>query len=166
MIHFNTARLKLRTITIDDAAFYLKLINEPSWHQYIGDRGIRTLEEAKQAIVNGPLDMQIRLGFSLYLAELSETGEPIGLCGLLKRNYLEHPDLGYAFLPQYWKQGFANEAASGALKYAKEVLNLTQILATTDTENQPSMQLLQKLGFSFSKKIMLDKELNLFSLDL
>jgi RimJ/RimL family protein N-acetyltransferase len=166
MPQIKTSRLKLRTIRVDDAAFYLKLINEPSWHQYIGDRGIRTLTAAEAAIISGPIDMQNRLGFSLYVAELNDGHIPIGLCGLLKRDYLEDPDLGYAFLPQYWGQGYANEAASAVLQYAKEELSITRILATTDTDNQPSMQLLEKLGFCFSKKMMLDKELNLFSLDL
>jgi RimJ/RimL family protein N-acetyltransferase len=166
MPQIKTPRLILRTIRVDDAAFYLKLINEPSWHQYIGDRGIRTLATAEAAIRSGPIDMQNRLGFSLYVTELNDSHIPIGLCGLLKRDYLDDPDLGYAFLPQYWGKGYANEAARAVLQYAKEELSFTRILATTDTDNQPSMQLLQKQGFCFSKKMMLDKELNLFSLDL
>ncbi|MBY0443689.1 MAG: GNAT family N-acetyltransferase, partial [Burkholderiales bacterium] len=126
MPHITTARLSLSTISIDDATFYLQLLNEPSWHQFIGDRGIRTLEEAKTAISNGPIEMQNRLGFSLYIVKLSDTDTPIGLCGLLKRDYLEDADLGYAFLPQYWGQGFAHEAASAVVKYAKDELKMTR----------------------------------------
>ncbi|STR45386.1 GNAT family N-acetyltransferase [Iodobacter fluviatilis] len=166
MPHITTARLCLSTISINDAAFYLQLLNEPSWHQFIGDRGIRTLEEAQTAIINGPVDMQNRLGFSLYIVKLSDSETPIGLCGLLKRDYLEDADLGYAFLPQYWGQGFAFEAATGVVKYAKEILNMPRLLATTDLNNQTSIQLLNKLNFKLIKTLSLHKELNLFSLDL
>jgi RimJ/RimL family protein N-acetyltransferase len=166
MPHITTARLSLSTISIDDATFYLQLLNEPSWHQFIGDRGIRTLEEAKTAISNGPIEMQNRLGFSLYIVKLSDTGTPIGLCGLLKRDYLEDADLGYAFLPQYWGQGFAHEAASAVVKYAKDELKMTRLLATTDLDNEASMQLLIKLDFTLIKTLSLHKELKLFSLNL
>jgi RimJ/RimL family protein N-acetyltransferase len=166
MPHITTARLSLSTISIDDATFYLQLLNEPSWHQFIGDRGIRTLEEAKTAISNGPIEMQNRLGFSLYIVKLSDTGTPIGLCGLLKRDYLEDADLGYAFLPQYWGQGFAHEAASAVVKYAKDELKMTRLLATTDLDNEASMQLLRKLDFTLIKTLSLHKELKLFSLNL
>ncbi|MCX7204864.1 MAG: GNAT family N-acetyltransferase [Proteobacteria bacterium] len=166
MPHITTARLSLSTISIDDATFYLQLLNEPSWHQFIGDRGIRTLEEAKTAISNGPIEMQNRLGFSLYIVKLSDTGTPIGLCGLLKRDYLEDVDLGYAFLPQYWGQGFAHEAASAVVKYAKDELKMTRLLATTDLDNEASMQLLIKLDFTLIKTLSLHKELKLFSLNL
>ncbi|MEJ2793282.1 GNAT family N-acetyltransferase [Iodobacter sp. LRB] len=166
MPHITTTRLCLSTISIEDAAFYLQLLNEPSWHQFIGDRGIRTLEEAQAAIINGPVDMQNRLGFSLYIVKLRDSETPIGLCGLLKRDYLEDADLGYAFLPQYWGQGFAFEAATGVVKYAKEVLNMTRLLATTDLNNQTSMQLLNKLNFKLIKTLSLHKELKLFALDL
>jgi [ribosomal protein S5]-alanine N-acetyltransferase len=166
MPHITTARLCLSTISINDAAFYLQLLNEPSWHQFIGDRGIRTLEEAQAAIINGPVDMQNRLGFSLYIVKLSDTGTPIGLCGLLKRDYLEDADLGYAFLPQYWGQGFAHEAANAVVKYAKDELKMTRLFATTDLDNKTSMQLLSKLGFTLIKTLSLHKELKLFSLNL
>ncbi|NHQ86082.1 GNAT family N-acetyltransferase [Iodobacter sp. HSC-16F04] len=166
MPHISTARLCLSTISIHDAAFYLQLLNEPSWHQFIGDRGIRTLEDAQTAIINGPVDMQNRLGFSLYIVKLKDSATPIGLCGLLKRDYLEDADLGYAFLPQYWGQGFAFEAATGVVKYAKEVLNMPRLLATTDLNNQTSMQLLNKLNFKLIKTLSLHKELKLFALEL
>ncbi|MDP9109735.1 MAG: GNAT family N-acetyltransferase, partial [Pseudomonadota bacterium] len=100
-----TTRLTLREFSEDDAAFYLRLVNEPSWLRYIGDKGVRTLDDARAAIRNGPIAMRARYGFGLYLCALSGSGVPIGMCGLIKRDTLPETDLGFAFLPEYWGQG-------------------------------------------------------------
>ena len=150
-----TARLTLRQITIDDAAFYLRLLNEPSWLQYIGNKGVRTLADARQSILNGPVSMQARLGFSLYLNELKGSGVPIGLCGLIKRETLSDIDIGFAFLPEYWGKGYAYEAAAAVVDYATHKIGLTRLVAITSPENTSSIRLLERLGLTFDRNITL-----------
>src|SRR3954464_10975804 len=104
-----TGRLRLRAITCDDASFYLELLNDPAFIEHIGDRGVRTLDDARRAVEVGPAAMQELRGHSLYLVELKEGGAPIGMCGLIKRDTLDDVDLGYAFLPQYRGRGYAFE---------------------------------------------------------
>ena len=166
MTLISTTRLSIRPITLADAAFYLQLVNNPSWLQYIGDRNIHSLAEAQTALQNGAVAMQQKLGFSLYLTLNTATGLPVGICGLIKREELEDIDLGYAFLPQYQGQGYAREAAEGVMSYAKDTLQLKRLLAITDVDNQKSIQLLEKLNFKFIKKIVYGKESNLFSCEL
>src|SRR5690349_18580516 len=96
-----TDRLVLRQLSTDDDAFILELLNDPGWLRFIGDRGVRTLEDARRYILSGPVDMYERLGFGLYAVELKAGGSPIGMCGLLKRATLPEVDLGFAFLPRY-----------------------------------------------------------------
>lgn len=151
MLILQTERLNLRTVGLDDAPFYLGLLNEPSWIQNIGDRGVRTLEQARQAIADGPVAMQAQRGHSLYLVELKATGAPTGLCGLIKRDALVDVDIGYAFLPQYWGQGYAHEAALAVMQYARDTVGLTRLAAITSPENGSSNRLLRKLGFRFEK---------------
>jgi RimJ/RimL family protein N-acetyltransferase len=102
MIVLETARLRLRHLTADDAAFILELLNEPAWHRFIGDRGVRTLDAARDYIATGPLAMQVRCGFSLGAVVLKETGTPIGICGLIRRDTLPDVDLGFALLERWW----------------------------------------------------------------
>lgn len=164
-----TTRLKLRHMSADDAAFMLTLLNDPSWLRYIGDRGVRDLEGARLYILNGAVDNYARLGYGFYLVELKESGVPIGMCGLAKRDYLDCADIGFAFLPQYGGLGFAFEAAAAVVDYARHSLGMTRLLATTRLENQRSIQLLEKIGMRFSKNILHpdgDRELKLFAMDL
>lgn len=142
-----TERLLLRWLDADDSTFILELLNEPSWLRYIGDRDVKTLEDATRYIRNGPEQMYRRLGFGLYLVELKPTGEAIGICGLIKREALEDVDIGFAFLPDYWRQGYAFEAASAVMLYAKEVIDLARIVAIVSQDNHRSVKLLEKLGF-------------------
>ncbi|MGC5327248.1 GNAT family N-acetyltransferase [Brevibacillus sp. SYSU BS000544] len=163
-----TERLVIRWFSPDDAAFILELLNEPSWIQFIGDRGVRTLDDARAYIINGPVAMYAREGFGLYLTERKDTGEPIGMCGLIKRDTLEDVDIGFAFLPKHWSQGFAYESASSVLEYGKDVLNLKRIVAITNPDNHPSGKLLERLGFQFERKIRLAEdqdELRLFGIN-
>lgn len=143
-----TERLILRTLTLDDAEFYLKLTNEASWIQYIGDKGIRTLDAAKEAITDGYIAKQQSNGFSLYLVERSSDQLAMGLCGLVKREGLDGIDIGYAFSPAFWRLGYAFEAATGVMAYAKDTLGLQQLLAIISPDNAPSAHLLEKLGFT------------------
>ena len=112
MALLETPRLELRRLTVDDAPFMLGLLNEPSFIQFIGDRGVRTIEEAQTYISLGPMASYARFGFGLYLVELKSPRTPIGICGILKREELPEPDIGFAFRPAFWSQGYAWEAAS------------------------------------------------------
>jgi RimJ/RimL family protein N-acetyltransferase len=112
MIILETDRLILRQFTTEDAEFILELVNEPSFIQNIGDRGVRTLEDARSYILRVAVASYEKNGFGLYLVELKESGQAIGMCGLIKRDGLEDVDIGYAFLPKFWSKGYAQEAAS------------------------------------------------------
>ena len=151
MTVLETERLRLRQLTFDDAPFILSLLNEPSFIRYIGDKQVRTLEDARQYILNGPMASYKRNGFGLCLVELREAHTPIGMCGLLKRDELPDPDRGFAFVPAFWSKGFAFEAAMAALTDARERLELETILAITSLDNDASIKLLERLGFRFER---------------
>ena len=166
MTVLETERLSLRKLTVDDAEFILALLNEPSFLRYIGDKKVRNLDDARQYILNGPVASYERHGFGLNCVELRESHTPIGMCGLLKRDELPDPDIGFALLPDFWSKGFAFEAAQAVLKDARERLQLQRILAITSLDNEASINLLQRLGFSFDEVVQMapDREpLRLFS---
>lgn len=158
MIVEETERLILRRFAVDDAAFILALLNEPSFLRYIGDKRVRNLEDARQYILNGPVGSYERHGFGIYLVELRETHTPIGMCGLIKREELADPDIGFAFLPTFWKKGFAFEAATAVLHDARGTLGLKRILAITSPDNEASIKLLQRLGLRFERIMKLSAE--------
>ncbi len=163
-----TERLSLRQFTADDAEFILALVNEPSFIQNIGDRGVRTLSDAVKYIEAGPVTSYARNGFGLYLVQLKETGESIGMCGLIKRAALEDVDIGYAFLPKFWSKGYAVESALAAKEQARG-LGLKRLVAIVDPANTGSIRVLEKLGLVFEKMIKLsadDIDLKLFTIDL
>lgn len=143
-----TERLRLRKFTLMDASFIYKLMNTEGWLQNIGDRKIRSVMDAENYIQANYLNVYKKYGYGPYLVSLKKTGEPIGSAGLYKRDNLDYPDIGYAFLPEFWNKGFAYEAASAVLKYASEELNISKILAFTLKENSNSIKLLKKLGLS------------------
>ena len=155
MTVLETERLSLRELTADDAQFILKLLNEPSFLRYIGDKKARNVEDARQYILNGPVASYERNGFGLYLVELKESYTPIGMCGFLKREELPDPDIGFAFMPEFWSKGFAFEAAAALLLDARERLRIERILAITSLDNDASIKLLQRLGFGFDRVITL-----------
>ena len=166
MTVLETDRLTLRQLTIDDAAFIFELVNDPDWLRFIGDRGVRTLEDARNYILNGPLAMYERVGFGLYLVKRKSDGVPIGMCGLIKREGLDDVDLGFAYLLQFRAQGYAYESASAVLAYGRREFGLKRIVAITSLDNVRSIQLLEKLGFVFEKIIRLSddgEELKLFA---
>lgn len=150
-----TARLGLRHLERADALFILQLLNEPSWLQYIGDKGVRTKGDAEHYIAEGPRRMYARFGFGLYLVESKESGEPMGLCGLLKRETLDDIDLGFAFLPRFWGNGYAYESAEAVLSDAKRSLGIDRIVAITSPDNHASGKLLRKLGFALERSVLL-----------
>ena len=162
-----TNRLNIRQLSLDDAPFILKLVNSPGWLKFIGDRQIRDLPAAEAYIRNGPIASYTNHGFGLYLLELKDAGIPIGIAGILKRDTLDHPDIGIALLPEYTGKGYALEAATAILAYAREHLGLPQVAAITVAENHRSINLLQKIGLVFNKKLAAGsdgKELLLFLL--
>jgi RimJ/RimL family protein N-acetyltransferase len=164
-----TERLVLRWMSTDDAEFILQLLNEPSWLHFIGDRGVRTLEDARTYIVKGPVEMYTRLGFGLYVVELKESGIPIGICGLVKREFLDNVDIGFAFLPTYWAKGYAYESASAVMSYGTGVLGLKRIVAITSPDNRSSVRLLEKLGLRYEHIVKYpddDQELMLFAIEI
>lgn len=150
-----TNRLVLRCLGMDDAEFIFKLLNEPSFLRYIGDKGVRSLDDARKYILQGPVDSYERFGFGLYLAELKQTRVPIGICGFLKRASLQDVDIGFAFLPQFWQQGYAFESASAVMAYGRDVLRLRRIVAITNPDNDASIRLLEKLGLRFERRARL-----------
>lgn len=158
MTDLKTERLLLRRLIVDDAPFILTLLNEPSFLRYIGDKKVRDLDGARQYILNGPVASYERNGFGLCLVELNESHTPIGICGLLKRDELPHPDIGFALLPDFWSKGFAFEAATAVLQDGRERLSLEHILAITSLDNEASINLLQRLGFRFEKVIKLSAD--------
>jgi len=164
----DTARLRLRTVDAGDSAFYLALVTDPAFVEHIGDRGIRTLEEAHEALLAGPIAMQEERGHSLYVVELKEAGTPIGMCGLIKRPSLDGIDIGYAFLPAWRGQGYACEAGLAVLAYAPS-LGIRRVLAITSPNNIASNFLLRKMGLRFERFLHLapdDAGSNLYSIEL
>jgi RimJ/RimL family protein N-acetyltransferase len=153
-----TARLVLRKLTVEDAPFILELLNDASFLRFIGDKKVRTLDDARSYILNGPIESYERLGFGLYLAGLKEGVVPIGICGLLKRPALDDVDVGFAFLPSYTGQGYGFEAASAVLGHARDVLGLTRILAVTAPDNDRSIGLLEKLGLRYEGMVRLSDD--------
>ena len=154
-MNLETDRLIVRPITVDDAPFILTLLNEPSFLRYIGDKQVRTVEDARQYILNGPVASYERHGFGLCLMELRESNTPVGMCGILKREELPDPDIGFALVPDFWNKGLAFEAATAVLNDARERLKLERILAITSLDNDASINLLQRLGFKFERVIEL-----------
>jgi len=144
-----TERLALRRLTIDDAEFILELLNDPAFLQYIGDKGVRTHADACRYIETGPMASYARFGFGLYRVELKDSGEPIGICGLLKRDSLPDADIGFALLPRYRSKGYAFESAAAVLVLAGDTLGLKRVLAVTSPDNVASISLLEDLGFRF-----------------
>ena len=163
-----TDRLVLRRLSAGDAEFIRELVNEPAWLRFIGDRGVRTVADAREYIANGPVASYERFGFGLYLTELKGGGVPVGICGLVKRDSLEDVDIGFAFLPKFWGRGYAYESASAVLEHARSVHGRKRVVAVTSPDNHTSIRLLEKLGLRFEKMVRLsadDEEIKLFARD-
>ena len=153
-----TDRLVLRLISTDDAEFFLRLLNEPSFLRFIGDKKVRSLEDAHNYIVNGPIQSYQRLGFGLYLVELKTTSVPIGICGLLKRDTLDDVDIGFAFLPEFWASGYGFESARAVMAHERDAKGFKRILAITSPDNVGSIALLEKLGLKFERLMRLTED--------
>jgi RimJ/RimL family protein N-acetyltransferase len=159
------ARLRLRELNERDAAFMLELLNEPSFLRFIGDKGARTLEDARRYITDGPRASYAQNGFGLYLVQVRETGERIGICGLVKREALHDVDIGFAFMPAYWSKGYALEASRAVMHMARTRFHIPRVVAITSLDNECSMRLLRRIGLEFSRTMQLpgqDAPVNLF----
>jgi RimJ/RimL family protein N-acetyltransferase len=150
-----TPRLRLRRLTEADAPFIMALLNDPDWIRFIGDRKVRSLDDARAYLRRAPLAMYERMGFGMYLAERREDGAPVGLCGLVKRDALEDVDVGFAFLSAYRGRGYALEATAAALAHDTERHAIKRVVAITLAENGPSIRLLERLGLAFERTIRL-----------
>lgn len=157
-MRIDTARLALTELADADAPFIRGLLNEPSFLRYIGDRGVRSDEDARRYIQDGPVAMYAKHGYGLLRVGLRADGAPIGICGVLKRDALPEPDLGFSLLPAYWSQGYASEAAGAVMHDARHRLGLGRILAITSPDNEPSIRLLGKLGFRFERMMRLAED--------
>jgi len=158
MYVLETERLTLRRLSLDDAAFILELLNDPSFLRFIGDKGVRNLEDARQYILKGPIDSYQQKGFGIYLVALKAANVPIGMCGLVKRDALEDADTGYAF-----------ESAAAVKDYGLSVLGLQRLLAITNKDNEGSIRVLEKIGMKFERMIRLTSdspEIRLYTSDV
>ena len=153
-----TKRLILREITVEDAEFVLRLVNEPSFVSNIGDKGLKNLHDAERFILEGYWTNQERSGYGMVLVELKCGRDPIGGCGLLYRKVLDVTDIGFAFLPKYWNRGFAYEAAEAILKYGHLTLGVNKIVGLTSEDNHRSINLLKKLGMDFEKSVKMSDD--------
>lgn len=162
----HTERLSLREFTLNDAPFMIELLNSPGWLQYVGDRNIKTIEDAQQFLLNGPLKSYEVNGFGSCLVEMKDSMLPVGLCSIIKRDSLKHPDIGYAFLPQYTGKGLASEIANATLKYATNTLMISPVVAICVRSNTSSIRVLEKIGMKFSNVCKLpgnDKEFLMYT---
>ena len=153
----DTERLTLRPFTLDDAPFILELLNDPDWIRFIGDRKIRTLDDARNYLQNVPIQMMARNGHGLMMVSEKSSGKSIGMCGLIKREGLDDVDIGYALLPAYRGQGYAREAAQATLNHGRSVLGIKRIVAITLPANTASSKLLEAIGMRFDSLIQLPK---------
>ncbi len=141
-----TERLSLREFVADDAAFINVLINSPKFLKYIGDRGVRSNDDAREFIASRLAASYTANGYGLWAVETKD-GTPVGMCGFVKRDYFDGPDIGFAFLPEHERQGHGYESAAATLKYGQKMLGFTKVLAITSLHNDASVVLLNKLGF-------------------
>ena len=168
MIVLETQRLTLRHATSGDADFMLRLLNEPSFIRFIGDRGVRTLDDAERYIADRLVGSYERHGYGLYVVERREEPGPIGICGLVKRDALPDADIGFAFLPEFWSAGYAYESAAAVKQHALEALGMSRLLAITNDDNVASIRLVERLGLSYVRMMELapgEAPVRLFALE-
>lgn len=161
-----TERTILREAVATDAAFILDLLNQPKFIKYIGDRNVRTVEQARDYIESRFTQNYKKFGYGFYVVELKSGDVPIGICGFVKRDTLPDADVGFAFLPQFEHQGYGFETASAVMRYGTVTLKLPRVLAITSRDNESSQKLLEKIGLKFERLIVLSgdsEELKLFS---
>lgn len=157
-IVLRTERLTLRRFGTDDAPFILELVNQPSFVEFIGDKGVATLADAEQYLQEGALTSYREHGFGPYMVLETESGDAAGMCGLYQRDNLSLPDLGYAFLERCFRRGYGVEASQGVMDYAASTLGLAELAAIVDPDNTRSIALLDRLGFEFRTMYLMPNE--------
>ena len=161
-----TERLRLRYFTFDDTEFIIRLLNSPGWIEFIGDRNVKTEEQAKAYLLNGPMKSYEVNGYGLCLVETKIDNTPIGMCGIINRANMEGQDIGFALLGEYTGMGYAYEIASATLDHARDELKIPRVFAITLPANKTSIRLLEKIGLEFKKNFIFpdeQEELMLFS---
>lgn len=169
MFTLTTERLTLRELTPEDAPFILELLNDPDFIRYIGDRGVRTRDDARGYITNGPVKSYAANGFGLLRVALTSDDTPVGMCGLIRRAGLPEPDIGFAYLAVHRGQGYATEAAAAVLDHARSVLGIKRVLGITTRDNDRSGNVLRKIGLRNAGEVTLpddDEALTLYAIDL
>ncbi|MGB3588188.1 MAG: GNAT family N-acetyltransferase [Tunicatimonas sp.] len=148
-----TDRLVIEQASTDDASFFYRLLNSPTWLKYIGDRGIRSEEDAQSYIEDNFIGSYQEFGHGLFKMVRKDGSVPIGVCGFIKRSYLKSADIGFAILPEYEGQGYTLEAAQALMNYGRTVLKLNPILAITTDTNSKSRALLTRIGLRQAGKV-------------
>ena len=164
-----TDRLMLGKFTLYDAPFILDLVNDPDWLRFIGDRGVTTLEDARHYLKEGYIKHYEEFGYGLFAVKLKKDETPIGVCGFLKRDYLDDYDIGFAFLPAFRGMGYAFEATSAVITHGREILGLERVAAIVQVDNCRSIRLLEKLGLKFERMLELpddDAEIKLYGMPI
>jgi [ribosomal protein S5]-alanine N-acetyltransferase len=156
-------RLELKKLRISDAEFILTLLNTASWIKFIGERDVKSKEDAIayiKKINSNPLT-------TYWVIKIKDGLKSIGLITLIQRAYLFHKDLGFALLPAYNGQNYAFESSQLLLQNLKSNSDDTIIQAVTLSNNDLSIKLLNRLGFKFENEIIFQKEiLQIFTLVL
>ena len=168
MTILETDRLRLTRLSYDDCEFIFELVNEPSFIRYIGDKSVKTLDDARNYLRDGPLGSYERFGYGLFLVTPKDDDMPAGICGLVKRQEFDDPDIGFAFLQRYRENGYALESAKAVLEYGFAELNLKRIIAIADPDNERSVRLLERLGLAFERMLRMpedDHDINLFAIE-
>ena len=161
-----TERLYIRKLTTDDAPFFFELVNDDDWIRFIGDRNVKTISDAEDYIKNRIMASYEQSGFGFYLVLEKSSNAPLGISGFVKREQLEHADVGFAFLPIGRGKGYAYESTKALMDYGKKEFQFTTILAIANNDNKRSHLLLEKIGLKFKEHIQLyeeDEEISLFS---
>ena len=160
MTVLDTQRLSLREFSLEDDSFVLELLNEPGFLRFIGDKGVRTVGDARAYLEKGPLESYRRNGFGLYAVCLRGRGTaaPLGMCGLVTREGLHDPDIGFAFLARHWGRGYAVEAAAAILEHGTRTLQLPRIVAITSPDNVGSIRVLENIGLKFVRLMRLTED--------
>jgi ribosomal-protein-alanine N-acetyltransferase len=158
MTVLQTERLVLSRLSYADCEFIVELVNEPSFKRYIGDKKVRSHEDAQEYLRNGPVGSYERHGFGMFLVRDKSDNTPMGMCGLVKREKFDAPDVGFAFLQRFWANGYALESAIAVLEYGKNILQLPRIIAMVDSDNEASIRLVEKLGMTFASMVRMPGE--------
>jgi RimJ/RimL family protein N-acetyltransferase len=164
-----TERLQLRWLTEDDADLMLAIWNDPAFIHFVGDRGVRTLDEARDAMQGGVLKLYRDFGYGPYRVAQKGTDVAMGICGLFKRDILEYPDIGYGLLPAFCGSGFAFEAAQAVVRHARDHMKLAELCAIVTAEHSRSIHLLEKLGMVAGESIRMpddDEDVVLYAIGL